>query len=57
MLAERLQAKMGRDYDTADRIRNELRQMGIEVYDKDKTWKAGGGGRYGGGYGGGGGGY
>jgi cysteinyl-tRNA synthetase len=57
MLAERMQAKMVRDYDTADRIRNELRQMGIEVYDKDKTWKAGGRGGNGGGYSGGGGRY
>ena len=51
MLAERLQAKMTRDFVTADRIRDELRAMGVEVYDKEKTWKAGGGG--GGGFGGG----
>jgi hypothetical protein len=56
MLAERLQAKMSRDFPTADRIRDQLRGMGIEVYDQERTWKAGGGGG-GGGYGGGGGGY
>ena len=53
MLARRMQAKMGRDFDTADRIRDELRAMGVEVYDKEKTWKAGGGGGFGGGGGGG----
>eukprot|EP01046_Picozoa_sp_COSAG06_P083649 COSAG06_NODE_30532_length_537_cov_1.059361_1_plen_106_part_10 len=54
MLARRMQAKMGRDFQTADGIRDELRGMGVEVYDKEKTWKVGGGG--GGGFGGGGGG-
>ena len=38
MLARRMQAKMGRDFDTADRIRDELRAMNVEVYDKEKTW-------------------
>lgn len=59
MLADRMQAKMGRDFDSADRIRDDLKAMGVEVYDKEKTWKAtggGGGGYGGGGYGGGGGG-
>jgi hypothetical protein len=40
MLAERNQARVCRDYDTADRIREQLRQMGVEVYDKEKTWSA-----------------
>ena len=48
MLAERMQAKMARDFGTADRLRDELRSMGIEVFDRERTWKAGGGG--GGGY-------
>ena len=52
MPARRMQAKMGRDFDTADRLRDELRAMGVEVYDKEKTWKAGGGGGFGGGGGG-----
>ena len=60
MLAQRMQAKMGRDFVTADNLRDELRAMGVEVYDKEKTWKAGGassfqnGGMGGGGGGGGG---
>jgi len=32
MLADRLQAKMSRDFPTADRIRDDLRGMGVEVY-------------------------
>ena len=54
MLADRLQAKMSRDFPTADRIRDDLRAMGIEVYDQEKTWRAsgGGGGGGGGGHGG-----
>ena len=57
MLAERLQAKFSRDFNTADRIRDELKGIGIEVYDKEKSWKAtyAAGGGFGGGGGGGGG--
>ena len=53
LLAERMQAKMRRDFGTADQIQSELQAMGVEVYDKERTWTAGGGGRgYGGSYGG-----
>lgn len=68
MLAERLQCKMTRDFDNADRIKDELEDKGVYVHDKLKEWRAdgamfnfsrgggrGGGGRGGGGYGGGGG--
>ncbi len=40
MLAERTQARMGHDFDTADRIRDQLRQLGVEVFDREKTWMA-----------------
>ena len=33
---------MGRDFDRADRVREELKAIGIEVSDQDKTWTAGG---------------
>tara|TARA_B100000524_G_scaffold344376_1_gene241577 strand:- start:365 stop:925 length:561 start_codon:yes stop_codon:yes gene_type:complete len=47
MLAERLQARITRDFRTADGLRNELRSMGVEVDDKVKTWEVrGGGGGY-----------
>ena len=36
-----LQAKMSRNFDTADRIRDELRAIGVNVDDKMKTWSAG----------------
>lgn len=51
MLADRMQAKLSRDFDTADRIRDDLRAKGIEVFDKEKTWKVamGGGASNGGG--------
>eukprot|EP01052_Picozoa_sp_SAG31_P024492 SAG31_NODE_2087_length_6484_cov_5.038528_4_plen_556_part_01 len=44
LLAARLNAKRGRDFDTADRIRDELRDMGVQVFDQEKTWSARGGG-------------
>jgi hypothetical protein len=49
LIAQRLQCKMSRDFDTADRIRDDLRAMGVNVDDQSKTWSAGGGG--GGGFG------
>ena len=49
MLAERLQYKFSRDFQSADRIRDDLKAMGVEVIDKTLTWRAvatgGGGGR------------
>jgi len=56
MLAERMRAKMARDFDTADRLRDDLRRMGVEVFDKERTWRVGpggGGGKGGGSFGGG----
>ena len=41
LLAERDQARRGRDFDTADRIRELLRGMGVVVDDKKGTWRAG----------------
>eukprot|EP01043_Picozoa_sp_COSAG02_P010386 COSAG02_NODE_364_length_23758_cov_17.250011_9_plen_70_part_00 len=54
LIAERMQAKMKRDFGTADQIQSELSAMGVEVWDKEKTWAAGGGGGrgYGGSFGG-----
>lgn len=43
LLAKRMQAKMSRDFGQADQIRDDLRRSGIEVYDKEKMWKATGG--------------
>jgi cysteinyl-tRNA synthetase len=41
-LAERLQAKMSRRFDVADRIQQELLEAGVSVYDKKKEWRADG---------------
>ena len=65
LLQDREDARRGRDYDSADRIRDELRAGGVNIDDKESTWrtndgrsgtygKGGGGGGGGGGYGGGG---
>merc|ERR1712087_1083974 len=40
LLAERLQARITRDFVTADRLRDKLRDIGVEVDDKEKTWTA-----------------
>jgi len=40
ILAERLQARMTRDFHKADSLRDKLRSMGVEVDDKHKSWKA-----------------
>jgi hypothetical protein len=40
MLMERVDAKRTRDFDTADRIRDELREMGVEIYDRERTWRS-----------------
>ena len=55
ILAQRTTAKMSRDFNTADALREELRGMGVEVNDQERTWKMRGAGPGGGGYGGGGG--
>ena len=40
LLAERLQAKKARDFAKADAMRETLRQAGVEVFDRDKVWRA-----------------
>jgi len=42
MLAERLDAKINRDYDTADMIQEDLINAGVAVHDKNKEWRADG---------------
>jgi len=39
MLRERMQHKLKRDFDAADAIREELTGMGIDIFDKRKTWR------------------
>jgi len=57
--AHREEARRGRDYDTADRIRDDLRMRGIRLDDRSKTWQSNDGrngtfdGSGGGGFGGG----
>ncbi|KAJ1462714.1 hypothetical protein M885DRAFT_429328, partial [Pelagophyceae sp. CCMP2097] len=44
LLARRLQCKMARQFDEADRIRDELSNaMGVEVIDREKSWSVRGG--------------
>ena len=33
-----MNAKISRDFDRADSLRMELRQLGVEVHDRDKQW-------------------
>ena len=40
LLAKRLHARLSRDFVVADNLRGELRKMGVEVVDQDKTWTA-----------------
>eukprot|EP00526_Cylindrotheca_closterium_P007694 CAMPEP_0113638218 /NCGR_PEP_ID=MMETSP0017_2-20120614/20011_1 /TAXON_ID=2856 /ORGANISM="Cylindrotheca closterium" /LENGTH=668 /DNA_ID=CAMNT_0000549295 /DNA_START=47 /DNA_END=2053 /DNA_ORIENTATION=- /assembly_acc=CAM_ASM_000147 len=42
MLAERLECKLNRDYQTADGIQDDLRNAGIAINDKRKLWRADG---------------
>jgi hypothetical protein len=63
LIAERMQSKMSRDFDNADRIKDILSDAGVFIDDRAREWRAdgvrfaSGGGRGGGrGYGGGGGG-
>merc|ERR1719188_1885924 len=39
LIQMREQARCGKDYAQADQIREQLTQMGVEVWDKEKTWK------------------
>ena len=38
-IAGRENARMNKDWATADRIRSELRALGVEIHDKNKVWK------------------
>jgi len=39
LVQAREQARSKRDWDEADRLRQHLDQMGVELFDKEKTWK------------------
>lgn len=39
ILAERLRYKLNRNYDQADRLRDELTELGVLVHDREKTWE------------------
>ena len=43
LLGQRLQAKAARDYAAADRAREELRAMGVDVFDSSRIWRVRGG--------------
>ena len=65
LIQQREQARAMKDWTTGDRIRDQLRQSGIDIFDREKYWRArdgrqgmignvgGGGGGMGGGMGGG----
>jgi len=65
IIADRENARKNRDWDTADQLRDQLRNGGVNIEDRDRAWSTrdgrsgtyGGGGGGGGAYGGGGGGY
>mmetsp|Transcript_18042 Transcript_18042/g.57078 ORF Transcript_18042/g.57078 Transcript_18042/m.57078 type:complete len:203 (+) Transcript_18042:466-1074(+) len=38
-IARRLSAKVAREFDRADAIREELRDLGVEIVDRDKLWR------------------
>ena len=38
LIVARMNAKISRDFDRADSLRMELRQLGVEVHDRDKQW-------------------
>ena len=40
MLAQRLQARLTRDFVAADNLRSELMRMGVQIDDKARTWTA-----------------
>jgi cysteinyl-tRNA synthetase len=41
LLAQRLRAKMAREYDAADQAKQQLSELGVHVLDQAKTWSAG----------------
>jgi len=40
LVKQREQARSNKDFTRSDEIREELKQMGVEVYDKEKMWRA-----------------
>jgi len=40
LVAQRESYRQSRQFDKSDAIREELRQMGVELYDKEKEWRA-----------------
>ena len=38
MLLERERARSVKDFETADQLREDLRRLGVEIYDRDRTW-------------------
>merc|ERR1719215_2430237 len=40
MLIDREKARIDRDWGEADRIRDELRRAGVEIYDRERRWEA-----------------
>eukprot|EP00930_Biecheleria_cincta_P029073 TRINITY_DN20232_c0_g1_i2.p1 TRINITY_DN20232_c0_g1~~TRINITY_DN20232_c0_g1_i2.p1 ORF type:complete len:173 (+),score=14.79 TRINITY_DN20232_c0_g1_i2:44-562(+) len=40
MLIDREKARIARDFKEADKIRDELRDLGIEIYDRERKWEA-----------------
>ena len=38
MLLERERARSVKDFETADQLREDLRRLGVEIYDRDHTW-------------------
>jgi hypothetical protein len=40
LIGQREHARRDKDWSTADKLREELRAQGVEVYDKDKVWRA-----------------
>eukprot|EP00929_Paragymnodinium_shiwhaense_P110946 TRINITY_DN782_c0_g1_i1.p1 TRINITY_DN782_c0_g1~~TRINITY_DN782_c0_g1_i1.p1 ORF type:complete len:410 (+),score=98.63 TRINITY_DN782_c0_g1_i1:81-1310(+) len=39
MVLQREQARAQKNFDESDRIRDELKERGVEIYDKEKIWK------------------
>lgn len=40
LVQQREQARAAKDFDQSDRLREELKSLGVELYDKDKMWKS-----------------
>lgn len=40
LVMQREKARQSNDYETADMIRHELKEWGVDIHDKDKTWRS-----------------